>query len=230
MNNLIQNPGRFFKVVASKQAYLNLIYLLAAFPLGIFYFVFLISGLSTGISLVIIWVGIPILLLVGIAWWGLAVFERFMAVHLLNEDIPVIEIPSTVGSDKWTRFKEYLIDPVTWKSLLYLFMKFPLGIFTFVVLATVISLTLAFLAMPFLYEFMEYSQAGVFLGGDLPYWRIDSMGDALIAAFIGLMLWPVTMHIINALAWVHAKFARVMLSNDPIGGFTAIAASGHLLK
>ncbi|MCK5645321.1 MAG: sensor domain-containing protein, partial [Anaerolineales bacterium] len=80
MNNPIQNPGRFFKVVLSKQAYLNLLYLLAAFPLGIFYFVFLISGLSTGISLVIIWVGIPILLLVGIAWWGLANLERIMAI------------------------------------------------------------------------------------------------------------------------------------------------------
>ena len=225
MNNPIQNPGRFFKVVLSKQAYLNLLYLLAAFPLGIFYFVFLISGLSTGISLVIIWVGIPILLLVGIAWWGLANLERIMAIHLLKEDIPAIGIPSSVDSDMWTRFKEYFVNPVTWKSLLYLFLKFPLGIFTFVVLVTMISLTLAFLAMPFLYEFMQYSQAGIYLGADLPFWRIDSMGDALILALVGLVLWPVTLNITNGLAWVHAKFARVMLSDDPIGGFTAIAAS-----
>jgi hypothetical protein len=225
MNNSIQNAGRFFRVMLSKQAYLNLLYLLAAFPLGIFYFVFLISGISTGISLVIIWVGVPILLLVGIAWWALANLERIMAIHLLKEDIPAIVIPSSVGMDIWARFKRYFENPVTWKSLLYLFLKFPLGIFTFVVLVTMISLTLALLAMPFLYEFMQYSQAGIYLGTNLPFWRIDSMGDALIVALIGLMFWPVTLHVSNGLAWVHAKFARVMLSDDPIGGFTAIAAS-----
>ena len=32
---------RFFKVAVHPRAYLNLAYLLAAFPLGVFYFVFL---------------------------------------------------------------------------------------------------------------------------------------------------------------------------------------------
>lgn len=226
MNNPIQNAGRFFKVVVSKQAYVNLLYLLAAFPLGIFYFVFLISGLSTGISLVIIWVGIPILLLVGITWWGLANLERYMAVHLLKETIPAMTTPSNDDSEVRERIEEHFTNPVAWKSLLYLFLKFPLGIFTFTVLAVIVSLTLALLAMPFLYDLMQYSRAGIYLGADLPFWRIDSMVDALICAIFGLMLWPVTLNVTNGLAWLHAKFARVMLSNDPIGGFTATAASG----
>ena len=113
MNNLNPTVGRFFRVMVSGQTYLNLIYLGAAFPLGVFYFVFLVSGLSTGISLAIIWVGIPILLLVGVAWWVLASFERFMAINLLKEDIPAIARRSSENADLWSRFKEYFVNPVT---------------------------------------------------------------------------------------------------------------------
>jgi hypothetical protein len=162
-------------------------------------------------------VGIPILLLVGALWWVLASFERFMAIHWLKEDVPAMSRPSIEGADVWTRFKEHLANPVTWKSLLYLFMKFPLGIAAFVVLATLISLTLAFLTLPFIYEFLPEFQAGVSLGSGRATWRIDSLKDALLGALIGLMLWPVTLHVTNGLAWVHAKFAKLMLSVEPMG-------------
>ena len=214
MNNLNPTVGQFFRVMVSGQTYLNLIYLGAAFPLGVFYFVFLVSGLSTGISLAIIWVGIPILLLVGLAWWVLASFERFMAINLLKEDIPAIARPSNEGADLWSRFKEYFTNPVTWKSLLYLFLKFPLGITTFIILITLVSLTLAFLSMPLTYEHLQYFQGGISFGPGLPIWQIDSLNDALLGALIGVMLWPVTLHVTNGLAYVHAKFARLMLGAE----------------
>jgi hypothetical protein len=214
MNNPDPTLGKFFRVMGNGQAYLNLIYLGAAFPLGIFYFVFLVSGLSTGLSLTIIWVGIPILLLVGAGWWILASFERYLAIYLLKEEVPEMARPSDEGADIWTRFKGYLTNPVTWKSLVYLFMKFPLGIATFVVLVTLVSLTLAFLTMPLTYEFLPQFQPGIFAGPGAAVWEIDSLGDALLCSLIGLMLWPVTLHITNGLAWVHAKFAKVMLSVD----------------
>ena len=222
MDDPKQSAFRFFSVIGNGQAYLNLLYLLASFPLGISYFVFLVSGLAVGISLSIIWVGIPILLLVGAGWWTLASFERFMAIHLLSEDIPEMSRPSNEGAGLWARFKEYFVNPVTWKSPLYLFLKFPLGTATFVILATLISLTLAFLTMPFTYEFLSEFQVGVFFGPGLPVWHIDNMSDALLGTLIGLILWPVTLHVTNGLAWVHAKFAKVMLSVDPMEWLTAI--------
>jgi hypothetical protein len=226
MNNPIQNVLRFFSVMGNGQSYLNMIYLLASFPLGVFYFVFLVSGLSLGISLVIIWVGIPILLIVGIGIWGFANFERSITIHLLKEDLPSLSIPTSVGTDIWARIKNHLLKPVTWKSILYLSLKFPLGIFTFVVLATLISLTLAFLTMPINFNFMHSSQAGIFLNSSNPIWTIDSLGDALLLAIIGLMMWPITMHVSNRLAWVHAKFARIMLNNDSIGRLNLTQQAG----
>ncbi|HEY45555.1 MAG TPA: hypothetical protein G4O14_02090 [Anaerolineae bacterium] len=216
VDNPKQTAFRFFKVIVCGQSYLNLLYLLVAFPLGVFYFVFLASGLSLGISLLIVWLGIPILLLVGAGWWALASFERFMAIYLLNEDIPEMWRPSNEDTDIWTKLKKYFTNPVTWKSLIYLFLKFPLGIATFLILITLISLTLAFLTMPFTHEFLSEIQVGVFFGLGLPAWHIDSMNDALLGALIGLMLWPVTLHVTNGLAWIHAKFTKVMLSVDPM--------------
>jgi hypothetical protein len=223
MENTNHSVGRFFKVMVNGQAYLNLLYLGATFPLGIFYFVFLVSGLSLGISLSIIWVGIPILLLMGAGWWALATFERFMAIQLLKEDIPAMARPVDHALGTWAGFKEYFANPVTWKSLLYLFMKFPLGMITFVVIMVMVPLTVAFLSTPFTYDTVQFFQSGISFGTWFPVWQIDSMGDALIGALVGLMLWPVTLHITNGLAWVHAKFARMMLSLDPIERLKSIA-------
>lgn len=217
MNNPIKLVGRFFHIISSGQAYLNLVYLLASFPLGVFYFVFLVSGLSTGISLVIIWIGVPILLLVGITWWMLARFERSLVITILKEDIPTMVPAAMNGTSVWSHIREYIFNPVTWKSLLYLFLKFPLGIATFVILVTLVSLTLSFLSMPIIFYYSGNFQIGLFTTPDKSLWIIDSLNDALLAAAIGLFILPVTLHITNGLAWFHAKLARIMLSNSSSG-------------
>ena len=51
------------------QTYLNIAYLLLAFPLGLVYFGFLAIGLAVGFALVLALVGIPILLLVHLVAW-----------------------------------------------------------------------------------------------------------------------------------------------------------------
>lgn len=215
MFNPIQIIFRFLKVMVSSQTYYNLIYLLAAFPLSVFYFVFLVSGLSLGISLSIIWVGIPILLLVGTGWWFLAKFEREMAIHWLKEEIPSMILPPVERKSTWEYFKRYFFNPVTWKSPLYLIMKFPLGIATFVILVTLVSLSLVFWTLPLTYELYDFQIGGFF--SPQSAWQIDSIGEAFLGTLTGLLLWPFTMQITNGLAWVHAKFARLMLSVDPIG-------------
>jgi len=167
-------------------------------------------------------VGIPLLLVVGVGWWVLARFERLLAIHWLKEEVPSMMPPPGAmepsGGRKniWEYFKGYFLNPVTWKSPVYLLLKFPLGIATFVILVTLVALTLAFLTSPLTYELLDF-QIGGFLSPDQAVWQIDSMGEALLGMLIGLLLWPLTMQITNGLAWIHAKFARVMLSVDPIG-------------
>jgi hypothetical protein len=205
---------KFFGVAIQSQTYLNALYLLLAFPLGLFYFIFLITGLSLGVGLIIVWVGLLLLVLVFAVWYSLLVLERQMAITLLHEEIPPISHESYSGKSAWQRLKAALSNPVTWKGLLYLFAKFPLGIVSFVVLVTFLSISFALLLAPMYYQWVQ-PQVTMDMGSVLwsPNWIIDTLPEALVACVAGVFMLFISMHIFNGLAWVSGKFARVMLGN-----------------
>jgi hypothetical protein len=143
---------KYFGVVANEETYLNLMYLLLAFPLGVVYFTFLVTGLSLGLGTVIIWIGIPILLAVFAASWGLAAFERMLAMLLLREEIPPMSPVKHTSESAWEKVKAHLGNRVTWTGLLYLILKFPVATFFFVVAVTLLATTIGMLITPFLYQ------------------------------------------------------------------------------
>lgn len=201
---------KFFGVVANGQTYLNYIYLFLAFPLGLIYFIFLVVGLSVGLATIIIWVGLLILLMVIAGWWLLAGFERIMAISLLRVDIQPM---STARSDKAQTTLEklgaFLSNPVTWKGLVFLLAKFPLGIVSFVVLVTLTAVTIVLITAPLTFNFIQ-PEVWLWGGG---VWRIDTLGEAMIGAVAGVILFFISLHIFNGLAWISGKFAQVMLGN-----------------
>jgi hypothetical protein len=143
--------GAFWHVTVERRSYFNLLYLLAAFPLGLFYFIYLTVGLSVGVSTVIVWIGLPALLLVMGSWWLFAAFERELAMAMLDIDIPPMAKPQSATATLWERFKAHIGNPTTWKSLLYLLLKFPFGVVVFSVMVTLASLTLALICAPVVY-------------------------------------------------------------------------------
>jgi len=42
---------------------------------------------------------------------------------------------------------------------------------------------------------------------------VDTLGEALLVSLAGVLATLVSMHVLNGLAWVSGKFARVMLGN-----------------
>jgi len=201
---------KFFSVIAKGQTYLNFIYLFLAFPLGLIYFIFLVTGISVGVATLIIWIGLFILAMVIAGWWLCAGFERVMAINLLHFDIAPMSTPrSEKAQTNLQKLGAFLTNPVTWKSLLYLFVKFPLGILSFVVLVTLTSITLVMLFAPLLYRYIQPE----IIGWTGVIWRIDTMGEAVAASVIGFILIFVSLHIFNGLAWVSGKFAQIMLGN-----------------
>ncbi len=207
--------AKFFGVAVRGRTYLNALYLLLAFPLGLFYFIFLVTGLSLGVSLLIVWVGLFILVAVFAAWYGLAAFERQMAIGLLGEDIPPMTRQDLSDKSLWQKFTATLGNSVTWKGLVYLFAKFPLGVFSFVAFVTLVSISGALLTAPLYYQFVhpQINLAWNSSWAYTPIWVIDTLPEALAAFFIGVLLTVVSMHLLNGLAWVSGKFARVMLGN-----------------
>jgi hypothetical protein len=214
----ISNPlAKFFGVAIQGQTYLNAVYLLLAFPLGLFYFVFLVTGLSLGIGLLLLWIGLVVLLSVFAAWYGLAAFERWLAISLLREPIPPMAQEDLSNLTLWQKFVATLKNPVTWKALIYLFARFPLGILIFVVFVTLASLSISLIATPFYYNWLPvYPGISLTLENGMifqPIWIIDTLSEALLVSLAGTLIGLISLHIFNGMAWVSAKFARIMLGN-----------------
>jgi hypothetical protein len=212
------SPGflsRYFGVVAKEETYLNLIYLLLAFPLSVVYFVFLVTGLSLGFGTLIIWIGIPILLAMFAASWGLAMFERTLAMLLLREDIPPMAREEDASKkdatqSAWERVKAHLRNRVTWTSLLYLFLKFPVATTFFVLTVTVLALAVGMLITPIIYQTLDYPS---WYG----FWEVDTLGEALIVSALSVLLvGPISLHIVNFLADLSGAFARVSLGKTQV--------------
>ena len=68
-------------------------YLLVSFPVGIATFVFLVTAISVGLGLAIVWIGVPILAATLVASRWLARFERRRAAIALARADPV-ELPA----------------------------------------------------------------------------------------------------------------------------------------
>lgn len=191
----------FLMVAFKKQTYLNILYLLFSFPLGTAYFIFLITGLSFGFGLLLMWVGIPVLLLIFLAWWEIAAFERQMAIWLLGVEISSMSNQSPCASDSsiLQRFVQRVKSPVTWKSLIFLLIKFPLGIFSLVLMTVLLCLTLVMLFTPVLYV----------LGAS----EVSSVLEAFVVSIAGIFVGFLSLHILNVLAGLSGDFAKRMLSN-----------------
>lgn len=188
-------------VFTRRQTYLNIAYLLIAFPLGLLYFVFLVVGLMIGFALLLTLVGIPVLLLVHLVAWVFLHLERRIAVRLLNVQIPPIGPAESSGS-LWRRLIATAADPTTWTGMFFLLVKFPVGTASFALAVGLLAATLAFVAAPVAYRF-----------GTIPVgpWGVDSFGESVLLVPLGLAMALVSMHVLNLAAFASGRFAYLML-------------------
>lgn len=198
------NPVRgIFGILAWPRTYLNLVYLMIGFPLGLAYFVFYVVGGSLGIGLAILGIGFVILFLLVLAAWALAHFERLLANGLLGAEVPR-PAPTAIDEGGWPWVKSVLGNGVTWKGLAFQLLKFPLGLASWIVTIVVLALVGGFIAAPVVVHF----------GGTIqidPWWVADTQREAWIATAVGLAALLPALHLLNGLAWLWAQFARVML-------------------
>src|SRR6185295_11071867 len=164
------------------RTYTNLLYLMLAMPLGIIYFVFLTVGLTTGFGLTIVWIGIPILALVFAGSWGLAALERQLAIHALGAEVPPMLPPpgSQPAAGLLQRVGAFLSNPVTWKGMAFLFLKFPLGIVSFIAVVTMLATSAGLMLAPVAWYFGDFSS-------DLyiDTWLVDSPASAIAVGLLG---------------------------------------------
>lgn len=198
-------------VARDTQSYKNIGYLLLSCFLGLGYFVILVSGITLGITTLMIWVGVPILFGLIALCWQFAAFERALATRWLNVKIAPLSIGSPAAGHWWQRFQERLSNRMTWKILAFLLLKFPLGLCSFTLAVTLLSLslnlmiaglTLGLLTAPF------YALGVVILDKHNPRLHLKRYLGFSMSAF-GLNL--LSLHLLNGLAWVQGQLARGLL-------------------
>ncbi len=191
----------FFGVIVRPRSHLNLLYLLLGLPLGTLYFTVLVTGFSLGIGLMVLaLIGIPIL--IGL-WYVVHVFmqlERAMAVGMVGVDIAPIDPPPAWPGGLWRHFKRCMGHAPTWKGIAYLLLRFPVGIATFTTAVTFIATSLA----------MTFAPVYTWTADDQTWgsWTFDPFWWSFLAIPVGIVLVFVSLHLMNALATVCAKWTR----------------------
>lgn len=146
--------------------------MLLMFPLGIAYFVFFVTTMSVGGSLIWTFVGPAILLATLFISRWLGDFETKSVEFVSDIEIrrPPYELEEVSGFRQqiWVR----LIDPTTWTGLFYLLAQFPIGIAAFVVVITIYSVVGAMVVSPLIVLMSDDSINVLWDSGQR--WIIDS--------------------------------------------------------
>jgi len=196
-----------FGVVVKGRTYANILYLLLAFPLGLLYFVFLTVGISLGVGLYVLIIGLPLLALILLAWRQFVKLERFQSHRLLGARIePEAILHWSADQNAWRWFRARLSSSLTWKGLGYLFLKFPLGLLAFVLLIVLGVLSLVFISIPFIYQNVNV---------DIGHGLALGLPQALIFMVLGLFLGLFSLHVWNGLAFVFKWLSEKLLTASP---------------
>ncbi|MCC6382910.1 MAG: sensor domain-containing protein, partial [Dehalococcoidia bacterium] len=140
--------GAYFGVLGQPRTYRSLLYLLLGLPLGVVYFTTLVTLISLAGGLAVTVVGLPLAILTMYAWCEIARVERLQANALAGTRIPPLAWCETGHPIGWSRIKQRLRNGLTWRSLAFLFLRFPHGIATFVIAVTAVSVPLYLIGMP----------------------------------------------------------------------------------
>jgi len=201
--------GYFFGVYTDPRAWGALLYMLIAFVTGVFYFTWAITGVSLSITFLIFIFGFPIALLFLISVRGLALIEGRLVEALLGVRMPRRPLFSHSDMKWFDRLKALLSDKATWLMLIYMVIQFVLGTAYFVSLVTVLSVSLVFIALPFIQWFADMP---VFNWGDgavyFANWQL------ILFSIGGFLLWTIFMHIARAVIQLHGKMAKWLLVTE----------------
>lgn len=200
---------RFFGVYADVRAWGALLYMLISFITGVFYFTWAVTGVSVSISFLIFIFGFPFALLFLLSVRGLALLEGRLVEALLGVRMPRRPLFSHQGMKWLDRLKALLTDKATWLMLVYMLIQFVLGVAYFVSIVTVLSVSLSFIALPFIQEFFD--QGAIYNNGirySFPTWSYP------LFVLGGFLLWTIFMNIARGIGQLHGKMAKWMLVSE----------------
>lgn len=187
-------------VVVDGQTYRNVAYLLVRFGLGIAYFSAFVTGITLGLALVPLGVGVLVLAGVLAMAEHAGVVEAYLLERLLGRRVEFRRTdPNALPA--WPYLKTVATAERNYWLVAYCLLSFFVGIVAFVVVVTGVTLSFALAVAPLAfwlpgtrYEFVD----ATVLGADLR--RIDTLPEAVVASVVGVALGLVCLYAFNAAA------------------------------
>ncbi len=198
---------KVFGVFLDPRAYGSLLYMFLSLATGILYFTWAVTGLSLSLGLSVLIIGLPFFLFFLASIRLFALLEGRLVESLLGVRMPRRPPFASQAGSIWVRLRAWLGDRRTWTTLLYMVLKLPLGIVSFVIFTVLTTLSLALLAAPVAQPFIDhpvinfYDDNGIYATPWL----------APIFWLAGLLDLLVTMHLARALGRVHGAIVKAML-------------------
>lgn len=203
---------RVFLVFTDPATYTTLLYLALSLPFGIFAFTWVITGLSLSVGLLVILLGFPLLVLMLGSIRALGLVEHRLAQLLLGLPLPPVPAILPQGG-RWTeRLGNLFRDSYTWTSLGYLLLRLPMGVLHFTALITCFTVSVAFMAIPFLR--LPGAWEGDLLICGQPYSAADLPPAWLLLGlgFLGFLGLVGSMHLTRAFGRMQGWLVRQLLA------------------
>ena len=199
--------ARFFGVALDPHTYGALFYMLLSLATGIFFFTWVVTGLSLSVSLLILIIGIPILLLFLGSVRVLSLVEGRIIETMLGVRMP--RRPTYMDrSQGWMqRIGAMFSDGRTGLTMLYVVVMLPLGMMYFTVATTLLSTSLALVFAPVVALFSNLP-VGIWIDGvnvGNPFWLWP------VSVGVGVLLLFGTLHLARGVGKLHGAMAKHLL-------------------
>jgi len=202
----------FFKPLIQRRTYLETFDLLLDLAIGILWFTVFTTFVTTGASLLITLVGLPILTATFYLARAVAHAERARVRAFLGAriDTPAYKAPKSEGV--WHRLVAPFSDRTTWKELTYVWLVQPvLGVVNFTVAVTAWAVPLWAITLPVYAIHGEGSSPQVWSGRTLDTWH-----EVLPVVAAGILVLPLAPWVIRGFAAVDRTVARWGLSASKV--------------
>ncbi len=200
--------ARFFGVALEPRTYGSLFYMLLSLATGIFFFTWVITGLSLSLGLMILIIGIPLTVLFFGSVRGLSLLEGRLVEVLLGERMPRRPRYADRSRSWLQRIGDMFTDGRTWLTMLYFVLMLPLGILYFSVAVTLLSTSLAFIWAPVASLLALNGAGGIYIDSELlllPLWAMPML------AIVGVVLLFCTLHLARGVGYLHGQMAKHLL-------------------
>jgi uncharacterized membrane protein len=200
--------AKFFGIAVDPRAYAAMFYMVLAMATGIFYFTWVVTGLSLSAGFAILIIGIPFIVLFFATVRALSFVEGKIVEAMLGVRMPRRPLYVDRELSIWQRIGAMFTDPRTWSTLFYMLLMLPLGITYFCIITIGMALALGFIAAPFVYLFGDV-HGGIVLDGtniffNSPYWLPVVFAGGVLLLFIVL-------HVARGIGHLHGQLAKHLL-------------------